>query len=1090
MFRILYVDDEPGLLEIGKLFLEQSGEFIVDIITTPLAALALLNEKAYDAIISDYMMPDMDGIGFLKKVRTLGNAIPFILFTGRGREEVVIQALNEGADFYLQKGGEPMSQFAELSNKIRYAVMRRHAEETLKQDETRTRKIIDLVPHMIFVRDQAGNFLLVNKAVAEMYSTTVAELIGKSPAQFHGNTVELRHMLEEDRHVMTTGETMVIPEESVVDASGKLRFLQTTKVPFTMPGTDQPVVLGVAIDITERKRAEGELSKKNDELNASCEQIAAAEEELRANLDDLTSHERALRVSEEKYRSVIDNIQDMFYRSDRAGNLIMASPSCVRKLGYGSFDEIVNKPIAETFYYAPEKRRELVRILAEKGSIEDSEVQLKRKDGTPIWVSTSSHYYQDDSGKIAGVEGIFRDITRRKQIEEALEKRLVALTQPLEDMQVAFEDLFNSDEIQRIQDEFSKATGVASIITRPDGSPITKPSNFTRLCNDIIRKTGKGCSNCYKSDAIIGRPHPEGPIVQPCLSGGLWDAGASITLGGRHIANWLIGQVRNEAQTEDAMRAYAREIGVDEQAVIKAFREVPSMSSDKFEAIAKSLYTLANQLSKSAYQNVQQARFITERKRAEAALLESEEKFHDIFDLINDGIHIHEVKPDGMPGRFIEVNEVACRMLQYTHEELLEHGPLDMVSGYHNRPLDEIINELSLTGHAIFETEHRRKDGTIVPVEINTHVVSLQGKRVMISAVRDITERKRAEEALRESEERYLSLFNRSLDCIYIHDLKGNFIDANPATLALLGYTREDMPRISFSTLLSREQLITARNGIRSLLENGTQTDLVEYHLQKTNGEFVDIETKSSLILHNQKPYAILGIARDITARIRTDEALSQANRKLNLLSDVTRHDINNQMTALQGYLAILEKKLPDPSHKLYLLKVANAAERISAIIRFTKEYEAIGANAPAWQDCRTLVGKAGTQAPLGNVIVKNEIPQGTEVFADPLVVKVFYNLMDNAVRYGGKITTIRFSVEERKGVHSIVCEDDGYGIDPEVKEHIFDKGFGKNTGLGLALAREILDLTGIEIHETGESGTGARFEILVPDGRYRFTGP
>ena len=131
MYRILYVDDEPAMLDIGKLFLEQSGQFSVDTIASAPAALELLDSKSYDAIIADYQMPDMDGIEFLKKVRSSGNSIPFILFTGRGREEVVIQALNEGADFYLQKGGEPKSQFTELSNNIHYAMMRRRSEDSL-----------------------------------------------------------------------------------------------------------------------------------------------------------------------------------------------------------------------------------------------------------------------------------------------------------------------------------------------------------------------------------------------------------------------------------------------------------------------------------------------------------------------------------------------------------------------------------------------------------------------------------------------------------------------------------------------------------------------------------------------------------------------------------------------------------------------------------------------------------------------------------------------------------------------------------------------------------------------------------------------
>ncbi|HEX3002344.1 MAG TPA: response regulator, partial [Methanoregula sp.] len=122
MLSLLYVDDEPGLLEIGKLFLETSGGFTV---TTAVSGNEGLDELAvhpFDAIVSDYQMPEMNGIQFLKAVRKSYGSIPFILFTGRGREEVVIEAINNGADFYLQKGGDPKAQFAELAHKIRQAV--------------------------------------------------------------------------------------------------------------------------------------------------------------------------------------------------------------------------------------------------------------------------------------------------------------------------------------------------------------------------------------------------------------------------------------------------------------------------------------------------------------------------------------------------------------------------------------------------------------------------------------------------------------------------------------------------------------------------------------------------------------------------------------------------------------------------------------------------------------------------------------------------------------------------------------------------------------------------------------------------------
>ncbi|PKL57699.1 MAG: PAS sensor protein, partial [Methanomicrobiales archaeon HGW-Methanomicrobiales-5] len=184
----------------------------------------------------------------------------------------------------------------------------------------------------------------------------------------------------------------------------------------------------------------------------------------------------------------------------------------------------------------------------------------------------------------------------------------------------------------------------------------------------------------------------------------------------------------------------------------------------------------------------------------------------------------------------------------------------------------------------------------------------------------------------------------------------------------------------------------------------------------------------------------------------------------------------------------MLEAEQSDPTLALYCTKALNASERIVAMIQFTKDYEEIGITAPAWQDCHTLVDEAATQAPLGQVIVKNDLPEGTEVFADPLILKVFYNLMDNAVRYGEKITTIRFSVKDSEDCLTLTCTDDGVGVPAEEKKRIFDRGFGKNTGLGLALSREILDITDISLKETGEPGIGARFEMIVPKGTWRIT--
>ena len=131
MLSALYVDDEPILLNVGKLFLEKSGTISVDVLESACEALEKIRNKKYDVIISDYDMPEMDGIEFLKTVRAEYPSLPFIIFTGKGREEVVIQALNNGADHYLQKGGDPKSQFAELIHNVERAVERNRARETI-----------------------------------------------------------------------------------------------------------------------------------------------------------------------------------------------------------------------------------------------------------------------------------------------------------------------------------------------------------------------------------------------------------------------------------------------------------------------------------------------------------------------------------------------------------------------------------------------------------------------------------------------------------------------------------------------------------------------------------------------------------------------------------------------------------------------------------------------------------------------------------------------------------------------------------------------------------------------------------------------
>lgn len=183
---------------------------------------------------------------------------------------------------------------------------------------------------------------------------------------------------------------------------------------------------------------------------------------------------------------------------------------------------------------------------------------------------------------------------------------------------LSFTQAFDLEEIQALQDTFAAVTGVASIITEPDGRPITRPSNFCRLCMEVVRGTERGLANCMLSDAQIGRPNGGVPIIQPCLSGGLVDAGVSLFLGERHIANWLIGQVLDGTPDEANMLAYAERIGADREQFRQALGEVTRMPREQFELVANALAQIAQLISRQAEQNLRQARDLAALRAAES----------------------------------------------------------------------------------------------------------------------------------------------------------------------------------------------------------------------------------------------------------------------------------------------------------------------------------------------------------------------------------------------------------------------------------------------------------------------------------------
>jgi signal transduction histidine kinase len=212
--------------------------------------------------------------------------------------------------------------------------------------------------------------------------------------------------------------------------------------------------------------------------------------------------------------------------------------------------------------------------------------------------------------------------------------------------------------------------------------------------------------------------------------------------------------------------------------------------------------------------------------------------------------------------------------------------------------------------------------------------------------------------------------------------------------------------------------------------------------------------------------------------------ALTQANKKLNLLSSITRHDILNQLTALFGYLELMGEDSQDPKVLKFIELEKSIAETIRKQIQFTRDYHEIGVNSPHWYDVKkTIEASTASLALTPSTLLVNF--DNLSIYADPLLEKVFFNLVENALRHGKGLTWIAFSSMLNGDSITLICEDNGGGVPEKFKEAIFNRQHFKNTGFGLFLSREILGITGISIHETGEPGKGARFEITVPAGYF-----
>jgi PAS domain S-box-containing protein len=539
MYRILYVDDEKALLEIAKVFLEADGQMSVDTRASAITALPLIESAAYDAVISDYQMPGMDGIVFLKNVRAKGNTIPFILFTGKGREEVIIQALNEGADFYLQKGGDPVSQFAELSNKIRYAVNRKRAEQTLQEKTAELDRFFNSSLDLICIADTQGTFRRLNPEWERTFGYPLSELEGKRFLDLvHPDDIAATM---EALSKLGGKDAILNFENRYRHKDGSYRWIEWRSYPYGN------LIYAAARDITDRKRAEEALRESEERLRLfireapaalamfdremhylvasrrwmadyhlgdrnivgrshyeifpeipealkdihrralSGEVLSADEEKFEREdgsvqwlawevrpwystgntiggiiifSDDVTERIKsaeALRESEEKYRRIVETSIEGIWSMDSRFITVFVNRKMADMLGY-TVEEMLGVPIMEFMDPAEILDNEKKLANRRKGINESYERKFRRKDGTLRWFWVSVTALMSHEGAFAGSFAMLTDITDRKQAEEELNRKNEELGAAYEQLTASEEELRqNLDELAVSQRELLKS---------------------------------------------------------------------------------------------------------------------------------------------------------------------------------------------------------------------------------------------------------------------------------------------------------------------------------------------------------------------------------------------------------------------------------------------------------------------------------------------------------------------------------------------------------------------------------------------------------------------------------------------------------
>ncbi|MGB9937006.1 MAG: PAS domain S-box protein [Methanobacterium sp.] len=494
---------------------------------------------------------------------------------------------------------------------------------------------------------------------------------------------------------------------------------------------------------------------------------------------------------------------------------------------------------------------------------------------------------------------------------------------------------------------------------------------------------------------------------------------------------------------------------------------------------------------------------VTNRKKAEKALKESEEKFREIFNKANDMISLNEMV-DGFPGKFIEINEVGFKRLGYTKEEILNMGPPDIVAPENRKEMPENAALLVKNGCNTFEIVHITKDGKRIPIEVNNHLINYKGKKVCLAISRDITERKQMESALKKSEKKFREIFNNANDMITLSKLTekgmpGKYIEVNDIGSSRLGYSKDEFLQMEPIDLIADEcKKDVAKYAVELSTKGHARFEII--HVSK-EGKKIPVELNAHIFKIKDES-VVLAISRDISERKKSEKylkdllnKLSTSNEELEQFAYIISHDLQEPLRTIANFTQLLERRYKgqfDEDADEFMDYIVDASVRMKEMIHDLLEYSRVSTTKENFRpvdlnkllknvldDLKFAINENNAE------ITYNNLPI---VIADyEQISRVFQNFISNAIKFKKEEEPPKINIssteDEENDEYIFAVSDNGIGIEKQYFDRIFtifqrlhtqDKY--KGSGIGLSIARRIIELHGGRVWVESTLGVGTTF--------------